>query len=60
MSVERNDADGRLTVLARAGQVIFPQINGLVRERGWSVRELSVERGRLDDVFRNLTREGAV
>ena len=38
------------------GAVIFPQVSGLVAERGWRIRELDVERGRLDEVFRNLTR----
>jgi ABC-2 type transport system ATP-binding protein len=36
--------------------VIYPQVSELIRQRGWTVRELDVERGRLDEVFRNLTR----
>ena len=28
----------------------------LVRARGWAIKELDVERGRLDEVFRSLTR----
>ena len=48
--------DGRqLTVLAQPGAVIFPAVGELAQSRGWPVRELSVERGRLDDVFRSLT-----
>ena len=43
-------------MLARPGEVIFPQINALIHQRGWKVRELDVERGRLDEVFRALTR----
>ncbi|MGU0689582.1 ABC transporter ATP-binding protein [Pseudomonas aeruginosa] len=54
--IEENPAEGSLTVLAQPGAVIFPQVSGLVAERGWRVRELDVERGRLDEVFRNLTR----
>jgi ABC-2 type transport system ATP-binding protein len=54
--VERNERDGSLTVLASAGQVIFPQVNQLIHQRGWAVREIEVERGRLDEVFRSLTR----
>ncbi|MCP8463509.1 ATP-binding cassette domain-containing protein [Pseudomonas sp. ZM23] len=54
--VEQNAGDGSLTVLAQPGQVIFPQVNALIAERGWRVRELDVERGRLDEVFRSLTR----
>ncbi|OHC12486.1 MAG: ABC transporter ATP-binding protein [Pseudomonadales bacterium GWC1_66_9] len=54
--VEANPVEGSLTVLARPGEVIFPQINALIHQRGWRVRELDVERGRLDEVFRALTR----
>ena len=43
-------------LLAAPGQVIYPQVSELIRQRGWTVRELDVERGRLDEVFRNLTR----
>jgi ABC-2 type transport system ATP-binding protein len=51
-----DNAEGSLTLLAAPGQVIFPQINELIRQRGWQVQELDVERGRLDEVFRSLTR----
>ncbi len=54
--VEDNPLDGSITVLARAGEVIFPAINQLIHAQGWQVRELEVERGRLDEVFRSLTR----
>ena len=54
--VERNEREHSVTVLAKAGEVIFPQVNELIRQRGWQVRELDVERGRLDEVFRSLTR----
>jgi len=51
-----DNAEGSLTLLAAPGAVIFPQVNELIRQRGWQVRELEVERGRLDEVFRSLTR----
>ena len=54
--VERNEREHSLTVLAKAGEVIFPQVNELIRQRGWQIKELDVERGRLDEVFRTLTR----
>ncbi|GAC1030395.1 ABC transporter ATP-binding protein [Pseudomonas sp. No.21] len=54
--VEENPLGGGLTVLAKPGEVIFPQVNQLIHQRGWKVRELDVERGRLDEVFRSLTR----
>lgn len=54
-AVERA-ADGlALTVLAKPGEVIFPAVGQLARAQQWQVNELSVERGRLDDVFRSLT-----
>ncbi len=54
--VEENRSERSLTVLAQPGQVIFPQVNALIHQRGWLVEELDVERGRLDEVFRTLTR----
>ena len=54
--VERNAREHSLTVLAQPGQVIFPQVSALVAARGWGIREMDVERGRLDEVFRSLTR----
>ncbi|HYQ38921.1 MAG TPA: ATP-binding cassette domain-containing protein [Pseudomonas sp.] len=54
--VERNAREHSLTVLAQAGQVIFPQVSALVQARGWHIKEMDVERGRLDEVFRTLTR----
>lgn len=54
--LEDNPLDGSLTVLAEPGQVIFPAVNQLIHAQGWQVRELEVERGRLDEVFRSLTR----
>ncbi|WP_205342439.1 ABC transporter ATP-binding protein [Denitrificimonas caeni] len=57
--IEDNPLDGSITVLAEAGQVIFPVVNQLIHAQGWQVRELEVERGRLDEVFRSLTRGDA-
>lgn len=54
--LEHNRREQSLTVLAEPGAVIFPYVNELIRARGWAIRELDVERGRLDEVFRNLTR----
>tara|TARA_R110000868_G_scaffold2543_1_gene18358 strand:- start:225 stop:1148 length:924 start_codon:yes stop_codon:yes gene_type:complete len=54
--VEENHVEHSLSILAKPGEVIFAQVNALIAERGWKVRELNVERGRLDEVFRSLTR----
>ncbi|WP_313055759.1 ABC transporter ATP-binding protein [Pseudomonas lopnurensis] len=58
--VELNEREHSLTVLAQPGQVIFPQVNALIGQQGWAVKELDVERGRLDEVFRTLTRGEAL
>ncbi|AMO78179.1 ABC transporter ATP-binding protein [Pseudomonas citronellolis] len=55
-ALEENPLEHSLTLLAKPGEVIFPQVNALIAERGWRIRELDVERGRLDEVFRSLTR----
>ena len=45
----------RYTLLPEASVDLFPAVNQLLREKGWPVEELYVERGRLNDVFRMLT-----
>lgn len=62
-SVEVGAADGTLTndgmthvrAMPSAGASIAADIGKLVQERNWQVDELRVERGRLDDVFRQIT-----
>ena len=46
-------------LLPRGGAPALAEIGDLMRVRGWAVRELRVERGRLDDVFRAITRPDA-
>ena len=45
----------RLRVRPRAGRSIATEVSRVARERGWEVGELTVDRGRLDDVFRAIT-----
>ncbi|MHC5025157.1 MAG: ABC transporter ATP-binding protein [Planctomycetota bacterium] len=45
----------RCRVLASEGAIIVDAISSRVRERGWPLDELTVEEGRLDDVFRTIT-----
>ena len=47
-----------LQVLARDGVALAAPVSALSRDQGWQVHGLSVERGRLDDVFRDITRAG--
>jgi ABC-2 type transport system ATP-binding protein len=61
-SVERMKEDGgliQLRAMPKAGALIAPDVAALLAERGLSVSELYVERGRLDDVFRKITSEEA-
>jgi len=44
-----------LIVFPRDGHPVVGAIADLARERGWSIAGLQVERGRLDDVFREIT-----
>ncbi|HTE04895.1 MAG TPA: ABC transporter ATP-binding protein [Planctomycetota bacterium] len=45
----------RLRVLPASGRVIADVVARHARERGWALDELTVERGSLDDVFRQIT-----
>ena len=47
--------EGELTVFPAPGASLFEFISDLVREKGWSVSELRLEAGRLDEVFRQVT-----
>jgi gliding motility-associated transport system ATP-binding protein len=44
-----------LIVYPRGGHPVVSEIANLARDRGWSITGLQVERGRLDDVFREIT-----
>ncbi|MDJ0654828.1 MAG: ATP-binding cassette domain-containing protein [Xanthomonadales bacterium] len=55
MKVEVERESGRLIAIPRAGHNPFTAITKVVQENGWSVDELSMERGRLDEVFRQIT-----
>ena len=46
---------GSLTALAKDGAAIFPAINAHLQANNYAVQDLSLERGRLDEVFRKIT-----
>jgi ABC-2 type transport system ATP-binding protein len=50
--------EGELTVFPAEGCKLFEVISDAIRENNWSVSELRLEAGRLDEVFRQITREG--
>jgi ABC-2 type transport system ATP-binding protein len=58
-SVEVDPRDGTLTALPRPGQMPLAAIAELAARSGWSLRELHLESGRLDEVFRAVTRPEA-
>lgn len=45
----------RATAIAKHGHTIAGEVGALVKARGWSLEELRVEHGRLDEVFRDIT-----
>jgi gliding motility-associated transport system ATP-binding protein len=49
------DAGDGLIVFPRGGNPVVGEIADLARDRGWKITGLQVERGRLDDVFREIT-----
>ncbi len=53
--VESSARELRLTALPVPGKNVLPAISALITTAGWSVPELHLESGRLDEVFRSLT-----
>ena len=45
----------RFQVYPQGEAAIIEQVSRMVHERGWAVEELRVERGKLDEVFRQVT-----
>jgi len=54
-SVEMSERDARITALPRAGAQILPSVSELAARRGLNLKELHLESGRLDEVFRTIT-----
>ena len=48
--------EGELTVFPKEGERLFEVISDAVRENNWEVSEFRLEAGRLDEVFRQITR----
>jgi ABC-2 type transport system ATP-binding protein len=53
--LEFNGRERRLTAIAAPGAAILPDISRFAETRGLGLRELQLESGRLDEVFRKLT-----
>ena len=54
-TLEREDAGIDLLLYAEGGQPIVTEVSRFVHARGWQVEEIRVERGELDEVFREIT-----
>ena len=50
-----DDAGVRLRVRPESGRAVAVEVSRAAREHGWTVEELMVERGRLEEVFRAIT-----
>jgi len=54
--LEADERELRLTAVPREGKNALPAVSALITQRDWDVPELHLEAGRLDEVFRRLTR----
>ena len=54
--VELDSRELRMTAVAKPGARALPAISAIIAGNGWDVPELHLETGRLDEVFRSLTR----
>ncbi|HTV85877.1 MAG TPA: ABC transporter ATP-binding protein [Dyella sp.] len=53
--IEVDPLDGRITVFPKPGERILEPVETLLRQQGLEVSEIQLERGRLDEVFRQIT-----
>jgi ABC-2 type transport system ATP-binding protein len=56
--VESEERELKLTAVPRPGRNVLPAVSALITKHDWDVPELHLESGRLDEVFRTLTRSG--
>src|SRR5579864_8176132 len=54
-AIEVSERDARLTALPRTGATILPALSELAARQGIRLKELHLESGRLDEVFRTIT-----
>ena len=57
--LEADERELRLTAVPREGKNALPAVSRLITQHDWDVPELHLESGRLDEVFRRLTRPSA-
>jgi ABC-2 type transport system ATP-binding protein len=54
-SVESSEKELRLTAFPKPGRLVLPAVSALAARGGWPLKELHLESGRLDEVFRTIT-----
>jgi len=54
-AIEVDPLDGRITVFPKPGERILEPVEVLLHQQGLEVSEIQLERGRLDEVFRQIT-----
>lgn len=54
-AIESTDAIKRFMIFPKEGKQASQDVMSLVRQKGWKLEEISVESGRLDEVFRQIT-----
>jgi ABC-2 type transport system ATP-binding protein len=57
--VEVNEREARLTAFPKPNQVVLPALSELAAREHWALKELHLEAGRLDEVFRAITEKVA-
>ncbi|MET0225309.1 MAG: ABC transporter ATP-binding protein [Dokdonella sp.] len=58
-AIEVDPQDGRITAFPKPGRSIFVAVGDALKAQGVAVRELALEPGRLDEVFRTITQGAA-
>jgi ABC-2 type transport system ATP-binding protein len=53
--LSHQNGEARFLVVPQKGKKIAPEIARLVHTKNWTVETFTVERGRLDEVFRTIT-----
>ena len=59
-SVVIDPQGGRVTAFPRKGRAIFPAVVEALKQQQFAVREIALEQGRLDEVFRQITQAAPV
>jgi ABC-2 type transport system ATP-binding protein len=53
--LEQGEDGSGVIALAKQGSDVFADVSRLVAEKGWAISQIEKDRGRLEDVFRDIT-----